>query len=120
MFHGLASLRSKMQPADVDVPFVRREGDVPEAVDQALGPQLGEVPGLVREQARGGVALGQGLIDLALIEITKIGKECHHGCEVMQQTGDCVMPREGVFTRVLRGGTVRPGDNIRILSEDET
>jgi MOSC domain-containing protein YiiM len=55
----------------------------------------------------------------ALLEITQIGKECHDRCAIYQQVGDCVMPREGVFARVLQGGTVRPGDNIRILSEDE-
>ena len=55
----------------------------------------------------------------ALLEITQIGKECHDRCAIYQQVGDCVMPREGVFARVLQGGTVKPGDNILILSEDE-
>jgi len=44
------------------------------------------------------------------LQITKIGKECHEGCAIREQTGDCVMPRRGVFARVLRGGTIRPGD----------
>ena len=56
----------------------------------------------------------------ALLEITQIGKECHDRCAIYHQVGDCVMPREGIFTRVLRGGTVKPGDHIRILSADET
>ena len=56
----------------------------------------------------------------ALLEITQIGKECHDRCAIYHQVGDCVMPREGIFTRVLLGGTVKPGDNIRILSADET
>ena len=42
----------------------------------------------------------------ALLEISQIGKECHHGCAIMQQTGDCVMPRRGVFARVLEGGEI--------------
>jgi MOSC domain-containing protein YiiM len=42
----------------------------------------------------------------ALLEITQIGKECHSGCEIMRQTGDCVMPRRGVFARVLEGGEI--------------
>jgi MOSC domain-containing protein YiiM len=48
----------------------------------------------------------------AVIEVTQIGKECHLGCEIRRQVGDCVMPREGIFTRVVRGGVVRPGDPI--------
>jgi len=56
----------------------------------------------------------------ALLEITQIGKECHDRCAIYHQVGDCVMPREGIFTRVLRGGTVKPGDSIRILSADES
>ena len=56
----------------------------------------------------------------ALLEITQIGKECHDRCAIFHQVGDCVMPREGIFTRVLRGGSIKPGDDIRVLSEDET
>jgi MOSC domain-containing protein YiiM len=52
--------------------------------------------------------------DQALLEITQIGKECHTRCAIYHQVGDCVMPKEGIFTRVLRGGTVKPGDSIRI------
>lgn len=52
-----------------------------------------------------------------LHEITQIGKECHHGCAIKQQVGDCVMPREGIFTKVLKGGTVHVGDEIEIINE---
>jgi MOSC domain-containing protein YiiM len=52
--------------------------------------------------------------DEVLIEITQIGKECHKKCAIYYQAGDCIMPREGVFGRVLKGGTVRVGDAIRI------
>jgi MOSC domain-containing protein YiiM len=48
-----------------------------------------------------------------LLEITQIGKECHDRCAIYRQVGDCVMPREGVFGRVLEGGIVRPGDELR-------
>jgi MOSC domain-containing protein YiiM len=48
-------------------------------------------------------------------EVSKIGKECHHGCAIKQQTGSCVMPTEGIFTRVIQGGTVRAGDEIEII-----
>lgn len=48
-------------------------------------------------------------------EVSKIGKECHTGCAIKQQTGTCVMPTEGIFTKVIQGGTVRPGDEIKLL-----
>jgi len=47
-----------------------------------------------------------------LVEITQIGKECHRKCAIYYQAGDCIMPREGIFARVLEGGTVRNGDPI--------
>ena len=53
-----------------------------------------------------------------VLELTQIGKECHHGCAIFQAMGDCIMPREGVFTRVLHGGTIREGDNLEIMEED--
>ena len=49
----------------------------------------------------------------AVLEISQIGKECHDRCAIYIQAGDCVMPREGVFARVIRGGRVAPGDAVR-------
>jgi MOSC domain-containing protein YiiM len=49
-----------------------------------------------------------------LVEVTQIGKECHSRCAIYHQAGDCVMPREGIFVRVLSGGRVAPGDPVRI------
>lgn len=54
--------------------------------------------------------------DTALIEITQIGKECINRCAIYYQAGDCIMPREGVFARVLEGGVIRCGDTVKILS----
>ena len=48
----------------------------------------------------------------ALLEMTQIGKECHNGCAIFQKMGECIMPREGVFTRVLKGGKVSVGDEM--------
>lgn len=48
------------------------------------------------------------------VEVTQIGKECHKDCAIRQQIGDCVMPREGIFARVLMGGAVRPGDAVTV------
>ncbi len=53
--------------------------------------------------------------DAALVEITQIGKECHKKCAIYYQTGDCIMPREGIFGRVLKGGKICCGDAIDIL-----
>ena len=49
---------------------------------------------------------------MAVLRITQIGKECHSDCEIRRRTGDCIMPREGVFAEVLEGGEIRPGDRI--------
>jgi MOSC domain-containing protein YiiM len=49
------------------------------------------------------------------LEMTQIGKECHFGCEIRQLTGDCVMPREGVFVKVLVPGTIRAGDEVSVM-----
>ncbi len=46
------------------------------------------------------------------LSITHIGKECHEGCHIRELAGDCIMPREGVFARVIRGGIIRQGDPV--------
>jgi len=52
--------------------------------------------------------------ETALIEITQIGKECHNKCAIYYQAGDCIMPREGIFGRVLRGGKIYCGDAVKL------
>ena len=49
-----------------------------------------------------------------LLEVTQIGKKCHHGCEIYQKMGDCIMPREGIFAKVISGGVIQAGDEIHI------
>ena len=56
--------------------------------------------------------------DTAQVEITQIGKECKKKCAIFYQAGDCIMPREGVFAKVLRGGVIRCGDAIEIISDN--
>ena len=51
----------------------------------------------------------------AVIEITQIGKECHNECEIKRLAGDCVMPREGVFGKVLKGGKIVKGDEMEVV-----
>ena len=53
----------------------------------------------------------------AVAEVTQIGKECHSRCAIYHQVGDCVMPREGIFVRILRGGIIEPGDSIESVEE---
>ncbi|WP_238883777.1 MOSC domain-containing protein [Clostridium sp. YIM B02551] len=54
-----------------------------------------------------------------ILEMTQIGKECHSRCHIFYSVGDCIMPREGVFCRVIRGGVLTIGEKIGLLSEDE-
>ena len=52
-----------------------------------------------------------------VLELTQIGKECHSHCEIYKKMGECIMPREGVFARVLHGGTIGEGDEMEIVSD---
>jgi MOSC domain-containing protein YiiM len=53
-----------------------------------------------------------------LLEVSQIGKVCHSRCAIFEQAGDCVMPREGIFARVLKGGTVQTGDPVEVLRRE--
>jgi MOSC domain-containing protein YiiM len=59
-----------------------------------------------------GTKLGLGQ---AILEVTQIGKECHSHCQIFKRVGDCIMPREGIFAKVLAGGEVKAGDSVMIL-----
>ena len=50
-----------------------------------------------------------------VLEVTQIGKECHSHCAIFHRVGTCIMPREGVFAEVLKGGTIRPGETMTVL-----
>lgn len=56
------------------------------------------------------LCVGQDII----LQVTQIGKQCHTGCAIFQQVGKCIMPKEGVFTKVIRGGKVKAGDDIKV------
>jgi len=56
--------------------------------------------------------------DQVLLEVTQIGKECHTRCAIYFQAGDCVMPREGIFCAVLKGGRIAEGDEIEVIVEE--
>ena len=53
------------------------------------------------------------------IKITQFGKQCHGRCEIYEQIGDCIMPREGVFARVSRGGSIRVGNDIEVITDGD-
>jgi len=59
------------------------------------------------------LSIGKGVI----LEVTQIGKECHSGCAIYRQIGKCIMPKEGVFAKVIQGGLVKAGDTIRIIQK---
>lgn len=52
------------------------------------------------------------------LEITQFGKKCHSGCEIFKQIGDCIMPREGIFARVVKAGAINVGDLIEIMTNE--
>ncbi|GHV92067.1 molybdenum cofactor biosynthesis protein MoaC [Spirochaetia bacterium] len=54
----------------------------------------------------------------ALLEVTQIGKECHSHCEIFKRAGDCIMPREGIFARVITGGSIGKGDTVHTDNTD--
>jgi MOSC domain-containing protein YiiM len=54
----------------------------------------------------------------SLLEVTQIGKVCHTRCAIYYQAGDCVMPKEGIFAKVLAGGEIKVGDEIHVLGGD--
>ena len=87
---------AKMQALGLDV----KEGDFAENITTE-GVDLVSLPIGTR------IELGE-----TLLEVTQIGKECHTRCAIFYQAGDCVMPKEGIFAKVLKGGVVRPGDRV--------
>ena len=60
------------------------------------------------------VSIGKEVI----LEVSQVGKECHTGCAILRQIGKCIMPKEGVFAKVIRGGLVKAGDQIRRMNKD--
>jgi len=101
---GIESI-NKMKTADLDIKF----GDFAENITTE-GINLAELSIGTR------LKIGEDV----LLEITQIGKACHHACEIKKKIGDCVMPREGIFARVLSRGLVKAGDSIKIIENANT
>ena len=93
-----------------------------ESVEKLRGVFPGLKPGDFAENIlTEGIVLYELPVDTLLkigeaeLEVTQIGKECHQGCEIRKLTGDCVMPREGIFAEVIKEGRIMPGDAIEVL-----
>jgi len=95
---------NKMQSQGFDV----GPGDFAENLTYA-GIDIGSLPVGTR------ISIGKEIT----LEITQIGKKCHTGCVIYRQIGKCIMPKEGVFARVIRGGVVRAGDAIRTAKDGD-
>lgn len=114
--HGLDS-DAHAGPWHRQVSFLAAES-IQKAQDRGLKVTFGDfaeniaTSGINWEEIPLGTRLRLG--DTVEVEITQIGKECHQRCAIYYQAGDCIMPREGVFGRVLRGGKIREGDPIAI------
>ena len=95
---------AKMQSLGLDVGY----GDFAENITSE-GIDLVSLPPGTR------LLIGDGTI----LEVTQIGKECHTRCAIYRLVGQCIMPEEGVFARVIQGGVVKAGDAIRVLGRVE-
>ncbi|MFC2078802.1 MOSC domain-containing protein [Candidatus Bipolaricaulota bacterium] len=97
-----------------------------ESIDKMLAMGADVAPGSFAENiTTSGIDLvslpigTQMRIGVALVEVTQIGKVCHDRCAIYEQVGDCIMPREGIFVRVLEPGEVSAGDPIIVLGTEE-
>lgn len=84
-----------------------------EVIDGAFGENI-IVEGIELTKLPVGTRLACGDI---LLEVTQIGKECHSHCEIYHKMGECIMPSNGIFTRVLKGGVMRQGDEINVCTQ---
>jgi MOSC domain-containing protein YiiM len=94
-----------------------------ESIDKIRGKGLDVKPGdfaenittqgldLIKLKIGDRLSVGDG----AILEITQIGKNCHRRCAIYYQAGDCVMPKEGLFAKVLKGGIVKAGDSLEVI-----
>ena len=123
---GLGVLTEEMLRRGLSVTAIEKDPVLAERLAEALGnpPNLtvhaGDALDLIKEGACDGFpALVSNLPYQAgtriLLELTQIGKECHAGCEIRRLVGTCIMPKKGVFCRILEGGTVRPGDSFEVV-----
>ncbi len=115
--HGLKS-DAHSGPWHRQVSFLAAES-IERARDSGLDVEFGSFAENIATEGIDWVTVPVGtrfkLGQTALVEITQIGKECKNKCAIYYQAGDCIMPREGVFARVINGGVIRTGDTIKCL-----
>lgn len=101
-------------PREVSVLAVSSIREMEQRLGESLGfGRFGE--NVVVDGSLEGLEVGDLMgMGAAVLEVTAIGKECHEGCAIRVKTGDCIMPRAGLFARVVAGGVVRAGDPVRI------
>ncbi|WP_245596514.1 MOSC domain-containing protein [Fusobacterium perfoetens] len=88
--------------------FKKRGGEV---IDGSFGENL-----IVSGLNLVNIPIGTKLkINDIVLEVTQIGKECHSHCEIFKKVGDCIMPREGIFAKVISGGIIKEGDIVEII-----
>lgn len=114
--HGLAG-DAHAGPGDRQVSILAHEDveafklRVPDLAAGAFGENL-VLAGLDLDALGPGSRLAVGTAEL---EVTRLGKECHHACVIRERAGDCIMPRRGLFAVVVRGGAVAPGAAASVL-----
>lgn len=94
-----------------------------EAIEEGKGKEMGLKPGDFAENlTTSGIELESlpvgtrlAIGPRAVLEIIQIGKKCHNKCEIFKKVGDCVMPRKGIFARVINDGLVRKGDHVDVV-----
>ena len=92
--------------------FSKMEKDSIESLSPGMFAENITTEGIILNE----LALGTRLvIGETIQEVTQIGKECHSGCEISKKVGKCVMPEEGIFTKILKNGIIRPGDIIEVI-----
>ena len=100
---------SLLDEADID--FMRSKGL--NLKPGAFGENL-----VVRGLSLDSLGIGTRLaVGEARLEITQVGKECHTRCAIYYQAGDCVMPKEGIFVKILSGGPIKVGDPVEVLQD---
>ncbi len=102
------NIKQKIKPGDF------AENITTEGIDWnkiKIGTQIHILP----QSAICPASAGQSAI---VLEVTQIGKECHQGCAIRKLVGDCLMPKEGIFAKVIEGGKIKVGDIIKIIADD--
>ena len=114
--HGGPGLR---QVSLLAIESIRRQTACPKVKQKGLTLAPGDFAENITTEGLelAGLTLGDRLKikDKIILEITKIGKECHKYCAIYKKIGDCIMPREGIFARVVKGGEISRGDAIEVI-----